>query len=592
MSLFLNLVINGDVKGKLNVLKTTPLKNIINKIQTQYNIKISKINDTSITKLGRSYGLEKPFETFYDVMFKQVDRDDVHKFEITSAPSETSASPTAATSSETPSETSASSTAATSSETPSETSASPHAANFLTSLYNRFVKRNDKTDEETTQEDEDTTQDDDKIEVSKTPSEPIPNKRRSKPIRPVTSSKPTSIPTTSIPTTSKPRIKVIWGLHGEQDDYVSKKEYYFPYHSVKFYCPNANKLKSNLDLQSINEEMNNDNRKLILEKIPKKREEEKMALRPMSFFPVEPTNNFYNVVGAWICDPGKECRDDNHYIHCSQLNNDLISRGRTNFRWEDIFVYTRDIIKSNKKLPQDLSRYELCMNVCRSVSGEDPKFHVEEGRDKYIVSKTGGDNDTLINTEEIQLVSDKIVEQIKDIQKNELETKDSINVSEDQLGVYLKEPYVSMDKVIDSLSTEEISKQLIEHPQILEKEINKIEEENWKKMLEDPLDSVNNQQCPSYDKIPKKCDENGDSEYTFKKQALIYHPDKNISCPKSSDNKFKYLKFLCEKQNNITQGGKKSKTSKRCKKSKKSKKSKKAKKCKLRQKTKKLIKYK
>ena len=50
--------------------------------------------------------------------------------------------------------------------------------------------------------------------------------------------------------------------------------------------------------------------------------------------------------------------------------------------------------------------------------------------------------------------------------------------------------------------------------------------------------------CPSKGKKPQSCK----TKKEYLKQALIFHPDKNIDCQTRSTNKFKKLQNLCEDQ--------------------------------------------
>jgi len=75
---------------------------------------------------------------------------------------------------------------------------------------------------------------------------------------------------------------------------------------------------------------------------------------------------------------------------------------------------------------------------------------------------------------------------------------------------------------------------------------------------EDELnDSVNDPKCPSYNKNPVPCN----SKKDYYKQALIFHPDRNSVCEKSSGEKFKQLQNICSDFS--SSGGKKRKTNKR-----------------------------
>ena len=59
--------------------------------------------------------------------------------------------------------------------------------------------------------------------------------------------------------------------------------------------------------------------------------------------------------------------------------------------------------------------------------------------------------------------------------------------------------------------------------------------------LPDLEDDETDTSCRSYQRQPVECDEIN----TFKRQSLIFHPDKNTSCQKASTRKFHRLKQLC-----------------------------------------------
>jgi hypothetical protein len=70
------------------------------------------------------------------------------------------------------------------------------------------------------------------------------------------------------------------------------------------------------------------------------------------------------------------------------------------------------------------------------------------------------------------------------------------------------------------------------------------------------MDSVNDPQCPSHEKIPQPCTT---PENSYKKQSLVFHPDKNLKCRDIATKKFNYLKSLCKESGNTAGGSKKRK---------------------------------
>ena len=92
--------------------------------------------------------------------------------------------------------------------------------------------------------------------------------------------------------------------------------------------------------------------------------------------------------------------------------------------------------------------------------------------------------------------------------------------------------------------------------------------ENKSNVLPDLEDKETNQSCNSYGNQPTKCDEKNN----FRKQALLFHPDKNYTCKNSATKKFFELTKLCKNvdpiNSNLSIGGAKSKKSKKNKKNK------------------------
>lgn len=131
-----------------------------------------------------------------------------------------------------------------------------------------------------------------------------------------------------------------------------------------------------------------------------------------------------------------------------------------------------------------------------------------------------------------------------------LSDKPHIPVTLSQLIAYLlplQRP--SMEAVLEAVTPEELKNYVIVD-----------EPDNATKLLIDiqanPLDSVNDTQCPSHEKIPQPCTT---PENSYKKQSLIFYPDKNLKCPKVATKKFNYLTSLCKESGNTAGGSKKRK---------------------------------
>jgi len=127
-----------------------------------------------------------------------------------------------------------------------------------------------------------------------------------------------------------------------------------------------------------------------------------------------------------------------------------------------------------------------------------------------------------------------------------LSDKPHIPVTLSQLIAYLlplQRP--SMEDVLEAVTPEELKNYVIVD-----------EQDNPTKLLVDiqtnPMDSVNDRQCPSHDKIPQPCT----PENPYKRQLLVFHPDKNIKCPKAATEKFKYWNAICKEPDNTAGGSK------------------------------------
>ena len=108
----------------------------------------------------------------------------------------------------------------------------------------------------------------------------------------------------------------------------------------------------------------------------------------------------------------------------------------------------------------------------------------------------------------------------------------------------------SIESVLEAVSDEEIKNYVIVDGQ----------DNDATKLLVDiqtnSMDSVNDALCPSHEKIPQPCTT---PENSYKKQSLIFHPDKNLKCRDIATKKFNYLKALCKESGNTAGGSKKRK---------------------------------
>lgn len=290
--------------------------------------------------------------------------------------------------------------------------------------------------------------------------------------------------------------KIIWDIHGAYD-VEGKKDFNFPFHSLKFYCPNNISLFANCDTDSMTA-VNNDSVNLILEKIPDPRRvgipgaEGKISLRNMSFSmeTSDKYNNCYASMGVWICEPGGTCMNpQDRYITWGELFDPVsgglppfykmaksTSRGRKPiYYFDDIFKLSEYVVRSITSLDQNLKNYEICMITCRPNT-RDPKHAIPDGNDpnksyymqgpsydrRHIQSYAGGSDSLIIQ---------KLLQETKDKQKNKLENKPLVlNVSEEQMHFYLTSPEEpTMEQVVDSLTENEISEQLQLHPELLKK---------------------------------------------------------------------------------------------------------------------------
>ena len=134
-----------------------------------------------------------------------------------------------------------------------------------------------------------------------------------------------------------------------------------------------------------------------------------------------------------------------------------------------------------------------------------------------------------------------------------LNDKPYINVTPSQLYAYLSPPErPSMENVLEAASDEELKNYVIID-----------EPDNANKLLVDiqtnSMDSINDPLCPSHEKIPQPCT----AENPYKKQALAFHPDKNIKCPNAASKKFKYLNDVCKESRSNAGGNKTRRNAKR-----------------------------
>jgi hypothetical protein len=127
-----------------------------------------------------------------------------------------------------------------------------------------------------------------------------------------------------------------------------------------------------------------------------------------------------------------------------------------------------------------------------------------------------------------------------------LSDKPHIPVTLSQLIAYLlplQRP--SMEDVLEAVTPEELKNYVIVD-----------EQDNPTKLLVDiqsnPMDSVNDRQCPSHEKIPQPCT----PENPYKKQILVFHPDKNLKCRNIATKKFNYLNAICKEPDNTAGGSK------------------------------------
>jgi hypothetical protein len=116
-----------------------------------------------------------------------------------------------------------------------------------------------------------------------------------------------------------------------------------------------------------------------------------------------------------------------------------------------------------------------------------------------------------------------------------------------QLYAYLSPPERPlMEEVLEAVKPEELKNYVIVD-----------EPDNPTKLLVDiqksSMDSVNDRQCPSHDKIPQPCTT---PENSYKKQILVFHPDKNLKCRNIATKKFDYLYAICKEPDNTAGGSK------------------------------------
>ena len=127
-----------------------------------------------------------------------------------------------------------------------------------------------------------------------------------------------------------------------------------------------------------------------------------------------------------------------------------------------------------------------------------------------------------------------------------------IAVTSSQMYAYLTPPEPpSMKDVLEAVTDEELKDYVIDY------EIVDEPDNSTAKLLVDiqtkQMDSVNDRQCPSHDKNPQPCTT---PENSYKKQLLVFHPDKNLKCPEAATEKFKYFNAICKEPDNTAGGSK------------------------------------
>lgn len=128
-----------------------------------------------------------------------------------------------------------------------------------------------------------------------------------------------------------------------------------------------------------------------------------------------------------------------------------------------------------------------------------------------------------------------------------------IPVTASQMLAYLSPPQrPSIESVLEAVTPEELENYVIVDRPDADADATKL----LLDIQTDIMDSVNDRQCPSHEKIPQPCTT---PETSYKKQSLIFYPDKNLTCPKAATKKFEYLTALCKESGNSAGGSKKRK---------------------------------
>lgn len=125
-----------------------------------------------------------------------------------------------------------------------------------------------------------------------------------------------------------------------------------------------------------------------------------------------------------------------------------------------------------------------------------------------------------------------------------------INVTPSQLYAYLSPPErPSIESVLEAVSDEEIKNYVI---------VDELDNDSAKLLIDiqtNSMDSISDPQCPSHEKIPQPCT----TETPYRKQSLIFHPDKNLKCRNAATKKFNYLSAICKESGNNAGGSRKQK---------------------------------
>lgn len=396
---------------------------------------------------------------------------------------------------------------------------------------------------------------------------------------------------------------ILWFTHGSQ--YSDKSWFIFPFKSLTFYAPNdtllvhkTNYVKRSLKIACIDKDVNKWIKTPVMDVLNKKYENIKYSQKKceeiMQKIGSEISDNNNNELEKYLSDLGIYSNNDINYISTQHI-----------IKIIDLFTGNKTIIKDLFGIDNQMQLIQL--RDMDLVVKDDPFNHIygiwkctpEFKSQSTITSpeaepellydlKLIGYNNKINLADAFQLLEDTL--QDKGIEPLQCHIKmlccrgdRYVNVSHiDFLNAKLENEwrygttsngrsFKALDHGTNNPTTYTKKSEALNFDLIpLSEENLGLYLDNRLDVLPDLEDGETNETCYSLGKQPIKCDE----ENSFRKQALLFHPDKNRSCKNSATKKFNRLTQLCKNNDTdltkptlLTAGGAKSIKNKRKRKS-------------------------